>query len=306
MLPRIGTSFFALIVVVGALVSSVPAQSDPATQRLANATPRKTALSRPDGTAISPNNPAFREPLVLSAPPRENVELSKQLYEPLAQFLGNAIGRPVVYQYPRSWGVYRTEMVKGRYDLVFDGPHFNSYRAEKLNHNILVRIPVVHEFAVITRPEANVKNISDLAGLPICTHAPPNLGTLVLQSQFPNPVRQPIIRNTKGWDKIYEGVKTNRCKAGVVPIANLKRLDPNGRMTILFRSKPMLNQALSAGPRLSPAEQNRIATALLSPQAAEPTALLRARYKVGPSFVAANNRQYEGLSNYLRNEWGYY
>jgi hypothetical protein len=75
---------------------------------------------------------------------------------------------------------------------------------------------------------------------------------------------------------------------------------------VLFKSRPMLNQAISAGPRLSPAEQARITAALLAPEAAGPTERLRSQYKIGSAFTVANNKQYEGLSQYLRNEWGYY
>ncbi len=305
MLPRIGMLFSALAVVSTAFLFATPAQADPGAQRLAGV--RKTAYARPDGAALPAGDRALvDQPLVLSAPPRETAEEAKAIYQPVAEYLSKITGRRIVYRHPGTWGGYRSEMLRGGYDLVFDGPHFNSYRIEKLNHNVLVRIPAIHEFVVVARQGGEFRNMSDLAGRRICTHAPPNLGTLVLLSQFENPARQPVIRDTNGWNEIFAGVASGRCDAGVMPLANLKQLDPSGRMTVLFKSKPMLNQAISAGPRLTPAEQNKISTALLSPEAAGPTARLRAEYKIGPSFAAATNRQYEGLSHYLRNEWGYY
>ncbi|HYA36958.1 MAG TPA: hypothetical protein VEI74_01620 [Candidatus Methylomirabilis sp.] len=68
----------------------------------------------------------------------------------------------------------------------------------------------------------------------------------------------------------------------------------------------MPNQAFSAGPRISLQDQAKIAQALTSPDATAPTAKLRSAYRVGDSFALANNQEYRGLAEYLRNEWGYY
>jgi len=305
MLPRIGALFLAFAAVTATIFTGVGV-ADPAEQRLAGATVRKAAYTRPETIAPPAGTRALDAPLVLSAPPRETAEEAKAIYQPVAEYLSTAIGRRVIYRHPGTWGAYRSEMLRGGYDLVFDGPHFNSYRVEKLNHNILVRVPAVHEFAVVARADSSFKNLNDLAGHSICSHAPPNLGTLVFLSHFENPARQPVILDTRGWESIFTGVQGNRCRAGVIPMASLKKLDPNGRMRVIFKSKPMLNQAISASPRLSPVEQQKVTAALLSPAAAGPTARLRSEHKVGPAFAAATNKQYEGLSSYLRNEWGYY
>ncbi len=245
--------------------------------------------------------------LVFSAPPRETAQIAKQIYEPVAVYLSKVIKKKIVYKYPGTWGVYRTKMLEGSYDIIFDGPHLNSYRMEKLNHNILVKIPERHEFAVIVRKDhASFKNIQQMAGYTFCTHAPPNLGTLVLLSQFDNPARQPVIINTKGWNHIYQGVVSGKCTGGVIPVLNLKKYDRTGETRIVYKTQAMPNQAFSAGPHVSLEDQQKIAWALVSPEAAGPTAKLRATYKVGNSFAPASNEEYRGMAVYLRNEWGYY
>ena len=245
--------------------------------------------------------------IVFTAPPRETLEEATEIYKPVADFLSKTLGKRVEYTYPGTWGVYRTEMLKGGYDIVFDGPHFNSYRMEKLSHNILVKIPERHEFTVIVKKDqAEFRNLKQMAGRTFCTHAPPNLGTLVLLSQFDNPSRQPMIINTKGWDKIYAGVISGKCVAGVLPALNLKKYDQAGLTRIIYKGQAMPNQAFSAGPRVTPEDQEKIAHALVSPEAGQATAKLRTAYKVGDSFALANNQEYRGLAEYLRNEWGYY
>lgn len=244
--------------------------------------------------------------LVFTAPPRETPEQGQEMYQPIADYLSKVTGKKIVYRHPGTWGVYRTEMLKGSYDLIFDGPHFNSYRMEKLDHNILVKIPERHEFVVIVRKEQKFSALSQMAGHTFCTHAPPNLGTLVLLSQFDNPARQPVIVNTKGWENIYEGVVSGKCVGGVLPLANLKKYDRTGVTRLVFKTQAMPNQAFSASPRISPQDQAKIAQALTSPDAAAPTAKLRSAYRVGDSFALASNQEYRGLAVYLQSEWGYY
>lgn len=244
--------------------------------------------------------------IVFSAPPRESFQVGKDTYEPIAEYLTKALGKKVVYSHPGTWGVYRTKMVQGSYDLVFDGPHFNSYRADKLSHNILVKIPGSRDFAIIVKKGANFDSVLRLAGRTFCTHAPPNLGTLILFSQFTNPARQPVIINTKGWKSIYDGVMSGQCVAGILPGANLRKYDTAGSAKILFRSPAMPDQAFSAGPRLSPEEQTKIAQVLVSPDGARATEKLRTRFRGGNSLAVANNNEYKGIAEFLKDEWGYY
>ena len=281
--------------------------------------PPLQAIAAAIKTTFSPASPApaknnlperiveEQEALVFTAPPRESPEDDLQIYQPVAAYLSQTIGKKVVYKYPGTWGVYRTQMLQGKYDIIFDGPHFNSYRMEKLNHNILVKIPERHEFVVIVRKDkASFDTVQQMAGRTFCAHAPPNLATLVLLSKFDNPSRQPVIVSTNGWDKIYDGVVSGKCVGGVLPMLNLKKYDHAGLTKIIFKTQAMPNQAFSAGPRVSLEDQAKIAQALASPEAAGPTEKLRAAFKVGDSFALASNQEYQGLAEYLRNEWGYY
>lgn len=262
------------------------------------------AVASPVTTTAVPA--AGADTLIFTAPPRETPEAGQALYQPIAEYLSKATGRRIVYQHPGTWGVYRTQMLKGAYDIIFDGPHFNSYRAEKLNHNIVAKVPGNREFVVIAPKNSPYADARQMYGRTFCAMAPPNLGTLVLLSQFDNPSRQPVILNVEGWNHIYEGVASGRCTGGVLPLPNLKALDKEGRMRIVFKTQALPDQAFSVGPRVSPEDQARIATALVSPEANAPTAKLRSAFKAGNSFAPTSNAEYAGLATYLRSEWGYY
>ncbi len=263
------------------------------------------AEGKPAPAAVQAKHQPGDQVLVLTSPPRETAEEGQRIYQPIAQYLSRQTGKRIVYKHPGTWGSYRTEMLNGSYDIVFDGPHFVDYRVQKLQYNVLAKIPEIHEFVVITHKDEPIHSVADLAGKTFCSEPPPNLGALVALSQFSDPSRQPMIVPTKGWAAIYEGVTTNRCAGGIMPLANLKKFDKNGLTRILFKSDGMQNQAFTAGPRVTPEDQAKIAAALTSPEAAGPTEKLRARFNVGERFVAATNAEYAGMAQYLRNEFGF-
>jgi ABC-type phosphate/phosphonate transport system substrate-binding protein len=301
----------AVLVVAALFLIAAPASGEDGTVPPGATAVKAAYASTPPGSLGAGSSPGqalaqITDAIVFTAPPRETPEEGQQIYGPITEYLSRVLNRKVIYRHPGTWGVYRTQMLKGEYDLVFDGPHFNGYRAQRLNHNVLVKIPTQHEFVVITRLTEPFKSPREMAGRTFCAHAPPNLGTLVLLDQFDNPARQPVLLNTNGWENIYAGVVNGRCAGGILPLANLEKFDWQGQVKIIYRSPSLPNQAFSAGPRLSPEEQARIAAALLAPQALEPTAKLRQTYKVGTHFVAASNEEYLGVAKYLRNEWGYY
>jgi len=249
-----------------------------------------------------------RNELVLSAAPREDDAEAEAIFSPVAEYLSTVLGKKVVFKNAGNWGVYQGLMQKGAYDIVFDGPHFNSWRADRAQHNVLVKIPGEHIFVILVRKENNkIHELKQLAGRTLCAHAPPNLGTLTALNEFTNPLRQPIIVNIDGWKNIYAGMMDGKCVAAVIPLKKLEQFETDtGRQTkIVFRGATLPDNAISAGPRLNAQEQETITRALLSPEGEKATAKLRKKYAQGKSLAATTNKEFAGLSSYLKNEWGY-
>ncbi len=242
--------------------------------------------------------------LIFSAPPRETAEEGVAIYQPVAAYFSKVTGKRVIYRHPRTYGIYRTEMVNGVYDIAFDGAHFNGYRVQKLNHNILARVPGDRNFVVITQKGEKINTIADLAGKAVCVQPPPNLSALLLLSQFDNPARQPFIVPRKGHDAIYQGVVSGHCTAGIMPKPNLKTVD-TGVIKILFESPMIADQAFSAGPRVTREDQVKLSAALLSTESASVTEKLRAKFKIGDNLVAGTNKEYAPFADLLRHEWGF-
>lgn len=244
--------------------------------------------------------------LVLSAPPRETPEAGQKIYGPLADYLSQATGEKVVYRYPDNWGVYQALMSKGEYDLVFDGPHFVSWRIAHQRHVPLAALDGRLEFVVIARAgDAHVHALADLVGKPVCGHAPPNLATLTLFDQFANPARQPRLIETQGFDKAYHGLISGKCAATVLPLESYRKLETDsGRTRVLLQSRAYPNQALTAGPRVSEPVRARIVQALLSEQGRASADRIAASLG-GRGFVAVEASDYQDLGGLLRSFWGF-
>jgi len=271
--------------------------------------PPEAANSRPSLEGIARGLPAGADNvLVFSAPPRETEEEALRTYQPIAEFLSRITGKTIVYRYPKDWLTYQTEMQRGSYDLVFDGPHFNSWRISHLRHSALVKIAGEHAFAVVVRKgEHRITELKQLAGQKVCGMNPPNLGTLAVLGQFDNPARQPFIVYSLGWNKAYEGVAfEKKCTAAIVSVANLKTF-PNYENTvrIVYKSKVLPNQAFSAGPRISLQDQALIAAALISQDGASATRRLLTVNGADQGLAYASKEEYAGIDVYLKDSWGY-
>ena len=271
--------------------------------------PVVTATPDPAASDTAPAAAAREDVLVLSAPPRDGAEGGIKRFGPIADYLSAKLGRKVVYKHPVTWGGYQSDMQNNAYDIVFDGPHFVSWRIENQKHNVLVKLPGEPLLVVgfVRADNKRVNNVGQLVGQTICAHAPPNLGLLSVQNELNNPSRQPNYSIMEGFGDIYQGVIDGKCVAGIVPKKNLRKRDPENKMTrVIYEHSPFPEQAFTAGPRLSRAEQAKVAEALTSPEAETVLASFREAYAYkGPLIVTANS-EYSGFAVYLKPVQGFY
>jgi ABC-type phosphate/phosphonate transport system substrate-binding protein len=295
-------SLFSLFVIAGVIADP----KEPGAAMVA-ATVQKASYSPP---ALHAQPPARRftpavadDVLIFSAPPQETPEEGARIYEPVAKFLARITGKRVVYRHPDNWLSYQTEMIKGGYDIIFDDPHLISWRLQNLQHNVLAQLGDDHTFAVIVRKsDTRTIGLKQLIGRGVCAIDPPNLGTLEVLAQYENPLRIPAIMTGESWNDVYQSVAVGRrCTAGILPVANLRQYDPAGlTMRVLYKTRPLPNEGFSAGPRVSPQDQARIAAALLSPEAAPATEALRSFFGAQKGFVSASRGEFAGLEDYLK------
>lgn len=244
--------------------------------------------------------------LILSSAPRDTREIEETIYKPIADLLSKAAGEKVTFHYGDNYLVYQSEMRKGNYDIVLDGPQFVSWRMAKLSHVPLVKFPGNLAFvAIAMNNQDKIKNLKDLAGRTVCAFPPPNLATLTVLYEFDNPSRQPLVVEVQNFADAYKGVKSGKCAGGILQVKLHQDLDKEAKATkVLFTSKPLPNQAFSAGPRVTTEKRERIVQALLSPEGAAATQKLRDVFKI-QALLPASTEEYQGLGKLLRDVWGF-
>ncbi len=244
--------------------------------------------------------------LILTSPPRETAAEGDKLYGPLAAHLTALLGVKVVYEHPTDWLAFQRDMRNDKYDVVFDGPHFVSWRMVHLGHEVLVKMPGTLEFFLARyKKDPVVKDIDDLVGKKICGISPPNLSSLVILDRFRNPVRQPVLIGVKGGaEEVYTAFKAGKCEAAVYRNTFFtKKLTDAQRaeLDIIFRSKVLPDQAISVSRRLNPREKAKIVDSLTMGNGVEVMKPIVQRFgpKGATSFLPAKASEYEGLNELL-------
>lgn len=255
-------------------------------------------------------SPVIAADLILTAPPRENPERGKQLYEPIADKLSEILGQKVVYQQPKNWAEYANKMRDGYYDIVFDGPHFVAWRQKNLKHQPVASLPGNLQFYIVTHKEnGQLNNARDLVGKRICGMPSPHLATDLVYDLFKNPVLQPTIYEVKGGQKkSFQAFKDGKCAATIFRTTLYKRLpdEEKKNLKIVAKTRRLPNQTISVSQRLHN-NADAIASFLVSKEGAITADNLLSRYsKPKKAFIKANPKKFVGAADILEGVvWGW-
>ena len=250
---------------------------------------------------------ATAQDLIFTAPPRETPEAGKKLYTPLAQHLTQLLGRPVRYEHPRNWLNYQRDMRNDKYDIVFDGPHFASWRIAHLGHQVVVKLPGTLEFYLLTHAGNNLMNSpDDLVGKKICGISPPNLSTLSVLAYYHNPVRQPVIKGIRGgMGKVYKTfMGKGGCDAVVLRTTYFKKKlndEQRRQLKTIYHTPPLPNQVITVSKRLSPVDRAKMVKSLTEGPGKVAAAGIVRRFggKKAKSFIPARQQEYLGHNELL-------
>lgn len=302
------TLLFSLVFFYGSSVSAEKPGNSPSMAKVENVSyhPSGSTGGTANQTRQDLANLSQPSEYIFSSPPRGNGAVEAAIFQPVADYLSKATGKKFVYKYSENWLAYQSNMQKDKYDLVFDGPHFVSWRISHRGHEPLVKIPGDFIFVFLARKDNNsIQALGNLAGRTVCGHAPPNQGTLHLYNMFDNPSRQPQLVEVQGWRNIYKEMLAGKCLGSVVPLKIYKELDPDGKdAKVLHITRAAPGQAFTASKRIPAEIRAKIADALMSAEGQEVTAELRQQYPSKP-YIRATKQEYAGEDVLLKDSHGF-
>ncbi|MHB8390085.1 MAG: phosphate/phosphite/phosphonate ABC transporter substrate-binding protein [Acidobacteriaceae bacterium] len=241
--------------------------------------------------------------LWFGAPPRGDRVQSDALYKPIAALLSRATGLPVKYRYTSNWLTYQSRIAGGEDAIDLTGPHFVDWQIKNQGYTPVARLSGDLRYVVFAEGQNIPANMAALAGDSICTMAPPWLGALVLQTQFPNPARQPALVAQTSFQQILSSVRAGKCKAGIVPLNYYNSVVTGHDGMIWMSPRGLKNQGFTLAPRVAPDARQEIRAALLGPAGTDATKNLRhAMHAEGP-LKPASASDYAGDQALLRGVW---
>ena len=102
--------------------------------------------------------------LVFSTAPTQPPAQTIAMYQPIVDYLSRMTGKKIVLKPARNFLEYTYGIREGKYDILFDGPHFVGWRMKKYGHKVLAKLPGSITFVVVARSDARVNKYQDLAG----------------------------------------------------------------------------------------------------------------------------------------------
>ncbi len=245
------------------------------------------------------------DPLILTSAPTHSVEVTRQVYAPLVQFVEQVLGRPVELLATHNYIEYQVKMRLDKFDLAFDGPHLAAWRMVNQAHRPLVRLPGQVRIAVVTGKESPYQQIEELRAVRVCAFASPNLLTMAFLREFPNPARQPFLIRAQGFKGLTECLSAGRGEAAVIRDTMWEKMDQAGLRQLPVGDYHYPERTLTASPRLSDAEQAKLRTALLSAEGQAAMQPILTLFKKDV-MVGADAGEYAGLDQLMTPIWGFH
>jgi len=242
--------------------------------------------------------------LVFTAPPRETAQAGEKFYGPIADALSQYLDKPVSYFHPKNWSEYSRDMRNDKFDLVFDGPQFASWRMVHIGHVPLASLDGKLRFVIVAASKRKyIRGLQDILGKKLCGLASPNLGTLAAFNLFKDPIIQPSMKNVKGGMRaVLEQFNQGKCDAAILRQDFYKRIpaDKRKKMKIIAQSRAMPNQSFTVSKHVDYETRNKLKLFFLSPSGAQAANNLLERFsKKKKYFVNAEAKDFSGLNELL-------
>ena len=254
------------------------------------------------------NNDVFAD-LIFSAPPRGTEKEERATYEPLAKAMSDAIGEKVKYVFPSDFIQYSVDMQKGRYDIVFDGPHFSQWRVVNLNHHLIVNLPEKLQFMVIApKGRKHLNTLHDLIYEKVCAQLTPQLGTLMLLQNYTDHAVEPQLHLVHGEDKVFTDFTAGKCTAAVLRDKTFYKMSKAERASykVLYKTAIAPNDAITANNKISLEQRKALIALLTNPERMKVAGMIFERFsRNAMAFNVADPKQFAGLDQLLLLAFGW-
>lgn len=239
----------------------------------------------------------------LSVEPNYPIAQTKDLYQPLLDYLSKATGQRFVLKPSPNYHVYWRDMRNGaKTDFAFEEAHFTDYRINHQHFTPLVRVSDPTRYILLVDPSKASAGVNGLIGYRIISMSAPSLGYLLLGELYKNPLAQPEIQSiAASWKDGVEMIFAGEADAAMVP-GFLGETYPN--LVPVATSRDFIGRALSVAPSVPADVRKKVTDAML--RLHKDNSLYDVINELGATqFVPASAAEYAGNERLLRDVFGY-
>jgi len=249
---------------------------------------------------------AAGDELVLAVQPILDEEQTRKVFQPLCEYLTQATGRPCrLFTSPNFYAYWDTVRQSTAFNVVLDAAHFTDYRTQKLDFQVLAKIPDTVTYTLVTRDNDLMLDASELVGKRVATLGIPSIGAARLNGLFPNPSRQPVVIEVGAAEKAMRLLLDGKVSAAILPTPIVSQQMASGAgISVVLTTDPIPHIALSASSSLNAITRNAMRDALLRAHTSE--AGKKMLKQIGfERFDPASTDVYMGQGKILKEYWGY-
>lgn len=253
---------------------------------------------------------AAGDEIVFSTAPTHSKEETIKLYSPLMTYLSQVTGKQFVIDPAANYIEYSVRMRLNKYDMLFDGPHLTGWRMVNREHTPIVRFPGTIRIVVAAQKDSSLNSMQDLEGgfARVCAFASPNMLTMAFLSYFPNPVRQPSLIRTQGFNELVSCLKSGQGQAAVFRDSQWAKLSDEDKAEMKLIASPERGypeRTFTVSPKVNDSLRKQIADALLSEEGLQVSQAILERFKK-KNYILAKAVDYDGLDQLLNPLWGFH
>jgi len=251
------------------------------------------------GTLFS--TPALsQEPLRMVIQPFQTEEKTREVYQPLVDYLQSVSGQKIdLVTYPNFISYWSTTQKADSYDIAFDAAHFVDYRNKNKDFTVLVRQPGLISISLIVPEDSLVFDAEELVGKKIATLGPPSIAAVRINEMFDNPTRQPAIIEGDNSSTVMAQLVNGEVDAAMLPTPIVSaRMSGEGGISMVTTTDTIPGLAISVAPSVSANVRASIEKGLLEADKTAEGKKMLEKTKLNP-FEKASNEDFQGYSELL-------
>ncbi len=250
--------------------------------------------------SLLPKVASAQEALRLSIQPIQSEQRTREIFQPLADYIQHLTGRKVeLVTYPNFLSFWSDTQKGDKYDIVFDAAHFIDYRNKNHDFTTFAKQPGSVSISLVVSEDALVFEPEELIGKKISTLGPPSVAAANIDGMYENPVRQPTIVEADNSQDVIKMLRDGKADAGMIPTPLVSGIMASeGGIAVVTTTEAIPSMAISVSPNVSAEIREKLVKGFLEADKTPEGKKMLSETKLNP-FEKTNNTEFFGYAKLL-------